>query len=597
MRSIRVSLLVYFLGLVIVALGATSLMVYRSTQTTLRDKEGAMAGLIQAKYEERQREEKSRFDDSLLAKANSLAWRSAVTIHVEKLLVYPCSSMLLGTAGACSGPNAFATLPGCWALGTRVKFADELTKMQAVDIQIMKSDLYLPPEVAAGEFYQVDTNYRGVPLRSKSLGSESFADIPEFGDDDKLRWEFDDYDVKSGQVARRVRLKVASRRPDTAWPASFRLRPRPGPRLNNRLRPIGVWDYPSLVVYVQYAAEPTALDQALAGLRASRDADLDALSGQTALALARQRNGLLAISTTTFLATILGACWLVWAGLSPLRRLSDAVSRVSEKDFRLPLGDAPMPAELRPIVDRLSETLDQLKRAFSREKQSTADISHELRTPLAAMMTTLELALRKPRTADKYREMIEDCQSSAQHMNRIVERLLALARLDAGVDRLRPQTIDVAELAQQCAGVVRPLAESQGLSLACPASPGGTAQVHTDPDKLREIINNLLHNAVQYNRPDGTIELTVESDPSHVQVRIRDTGIGISPEVRDRIFERFFRADPSRSGDGMNAGLGLSIVKEYVELMGGRISVESVVGQGSTFRVQLPVRPSAVAAA
>ena len=218
---------------------------------------------------------------------------------------------------------------------------------------------------------------------------------------------------------------------------------------------------------------------------------------------------------------------------------------------------------------------------------------------IAALHSQLRGSPCKPRTADKYREMLQDCQASALHMNQIVERLLTLARLDAGVDRLKPQTIDVMELAHHCAGVVRPLAESQGLSLACHAlvpTDEGLSQVHLDPDKLREVINNLLHNAVQYNRPAGSIELSVERESSHVQVQIRDTGIGIAPEARERIFERFFRADPSRSSDGMNAGLGLAIVKEYVELMGGQISVESVVGQGSTFWVQLPVQPAITAA-
>ena len=102
-------------------------------------------------------------------------------------------------------------------------------------------------------------------------------------------------------------------------------------------------------------------------------------------------------------------------------------------------------------------------------------------------------------------------------------------------------------------------------------------------------INNLLHNAIQYNRPEGRIDLNVARDRDQVQVEVHDTGIGIEPEARSQIFERFYRADPSRGGDGLHAGLGLALVKEYVDLMGGRIDVESVVGQGSTFRVVLPV--------
>jgi signal transduction histidine kinase len=280
-----------------------------------------------------------------------------------------------------------------------------------------------------------------------------------------------------------------------------------------------------------------------------------------------------------------------------LRRLSYAVSRVSVKDFRLPLDDRPLPLELRPIVERLTNTLDLLKRAFAREKQAAADISHELRTPLAALLTTTEFALRKPRSVEHYRELLGDVHASAQQMNQIVERLLTLARLDAGVDRLRVQPVDVAALAQQCADVVRPLAEARGLKLAVkngfPARNGaggeGARLVQTDPDKLREIVSNLLHNAIEYNRPGGAIDLRVGRHNGTLEVEVQDTGIGIANQVRERIFERFYRADPSRGGDDLHAGLGLAIVKEYIDLMGGSIGVESTEGQGSTFRVLLPV--------
>src|SRR5262249_34955461 len=154
-----------------------------------------------------------------------------------------------------------------------------------------------------------------------------------------------------------------------------------------------------------------------------------------------------------------------WLGLLPLRRLSYAVSRVSPKDFRLPFDEPHLPGELRPIVDHLNQTLEMLKRAFAREKQAAADISHELRTPLAALLTTIDVALRKPRSPEEYRELLEDCRASGQQMNQLVERLLALARLDAGVDLLRPQQVDVAMLADQCVSLVRPLAEARGLSL------------------------------------------------------------------------------------------------------------------------------------
>jgi heavy metal sensor kinase len=456
----------------------------------------------------------------------------------------------------------------------------------------------------AGDYFQIDVNHWGKPLRSKSLGGLSFPDPKDFGGGKILHWEPDDFELAPGQWVRRVRVKASSAR------RSFVRPPRPGARAGpggvpmpplsppregtrtERPRPRPVEPLPVFIV-LQVAADLDKLTAALDEIKETRDADLERLKAQTALALGYLRNRLLAIGGVTFAATVLGAWWLVWLGLLPLRRLSDAVSKVSPRDFRLPLDKAPLPHELRPIAERLGVTLDLLKRAFAREKQSTADISHELRTPLAALLATTELALRKQRSPEQYREFIRECRGSAQQMNQIVERLLTLARLDAGVDRLRPQPVDVAELAEQCAAVVRPLAEAQGLRLSVSTPAGNDAEqcprLSTDPDKLREVLNNLLHNAVQYNKPAGRIDLTVARDNGCVRLEVSDTGIGIAPEARDLIFERFYRADPSRNGDGMHAGLGLALVKEYVDLMGGRIAVQSAVGQGSTFRIDLPV--------
>jgi signal transduction histidine kinase len=166
---------------------------------------------------------------------------------------------------------------------------------------------------------------------------------------------------------------------------------------------------------------------------------------------------------------------------------------------------------------------------------------------------------------------------------------LALARLDAGADLLRPREVDAAVLAEQCAALVRPLAQARGLALTVRHE--GDAHLRTDPDKLREVLNSLLHNAVQYNRPNGSIDLEVRRDNGTLELEVRDTGIGIAPQAKEHIFERFYRADPSRQADGLNAGLGLAIVKGYVDLLGGTIRVDSAEGKGSAFRVCLPAQP------
>src|SRR5206468_2116983 len=137
-------------------------------------------------------------------------------------------------------------------------------------------------------------------------------------------------------------------------------------------------------------------------------------------------------------------------------------------------------------------------------------------------------ALRKPRTPQEYCEMLEDCRTNGQHMSQLVERLLALARLDAGADTLRSQQVDVTALAEQCVSLVRPLAEARHLHVRLHRHEG--TDLVSDPDKLREILTNLLHNAIQYNRLEGSIDVEVQRNNGHLYMAVRDTGIGISPE-------------------------------------------------------------------
>jgi heavy metal sensor kinase len=445
------------------------------------------------------------------------------------------------------------------------------------------------------QYFQVDTIW-GTSYESESLkkaGLRLPLDPAGFAPDEALHVEFEDTRLASGRPVRRVILKTQPVRYIPFWwprpPRHGRRGPDgPGgrdPRLAGSTDPRS--DRPP--IFIQCASDTTERDANLQAIAERRDQDLADLETETADSLRALRNRLLIMSLVTFAATVLGCFWLVRLGLTPLARLSDAVSKVSEKDFHLPVDGRKLPRELHPIVERLKATLDLLQRAFAREKQATADISHDLRTPLAVLLTSTEVALRKPRTAEEYRETIEDCRLSAKQMNQAVERLLTLARLDAGVDVVRPQTVDVAELAGQCVAVVRPLAEARGLTLTV-QSEEGLAPVQIDPDKLREVLTNLLHNAIQYNRPEGAIEVAVARKNGHVEVAVRDTGIGMAPEALGHVFERFYRVDRSRGSDGLHTGLGLAIVKEYVDLMGGSITVESTEGQGSTFRALFPVR-------
>ena len=662
MRSIRVSLLVYFLGLLVLAVGSASLLVYSYSVSTLRDKEKATRDLIETRFSQNCEMEDRRLNEALLEYAQELFRRLEFRSNWPRL--YLRHLHVLGVSTAQALPSAqFAMMP--WLLqGARASVSPfgsagrqpaptpvvpaatfEIWRLGLMEmslrpgpgkvvqpstgrgmdlvqegIALPRSDseveLELPQHTPRADYFQIETNNWCKPIRSRSLGQQVLPSPPEdFGGEDLIHWEVSDYELSPNQWVRRLILKTSTRTPNPPRPITARpTRPSerstadssltartPSARVSEssrtpRFEPL------RFNLYVQVAADYLRLEEAIQKHRLEADFEIASLEEETARSLARLRYQLLFIVSGTFLATAFGSFWLVMLGLAPLRRLSEAVSRISPRDFRLNIDEQLLPQELRPIVERLGATLEQLRRAFAREKQATADISHELRTPLAALRSTLELALRKPRSAEQYREMLQECLSSALHMNQIVERLLTLARLDAGVDRLRVQTFDIEQLAEQCAQSVRPLAEAQGLRLEVNChcnrdSEGASTQLRSDPDKLREILNNLLHNAVHYNRPDGRIDLDISQIPGGYRLEVRDTGIGISPEAKERIFERFYRADPSRTVDGMNAGLGLAIVKEYVELMGGKISVESEEGRGSTFRLDLPANPPEKAAA
>jgi heavy metal sensor kinase len=592
MHSIRLSLTVYFLLLLAAALGAASWFAYRTASQTLKEKRTATEGLVQAQYDERCREEKARLDKALFDQAQMLTQLVQFQFQFDPYHVRPLNEVGLMTAGL--WPSGGAAVP-VWLAACRGPTAFAMYRENGPEIRLSQSELLHHSEGQVADYYQINA-YWGGSFRSQALGNRSLPLDPDaFSAESGFVVRFDDIELEPGINARRIVLRTTSlsRVGVPPGPPGGRIGDIPESRRHNRNRgeiaSRSVETAPRIALYVQCACDTHRLDESLAGFAATRDAELETLDRATDESLSGIRNALLGVASLAFLVGIPGCLALVRTGLAPLRRLSDAVSRVSARDFHLPFGGPRPPRELQPIVARLRETLDLLKRAFAREKQATADISHELRTPLSALLTTTEMALRRPRSADEYQEVLHDCQASARQMCRAVERLLALARLDAGVDTLRLQAVDAAALAEQCMAVVRPLADARSVRLAVHVEGQQIPQLTTDPDKFSEVLTNLLHNAIQYNRPGGDIDVRLGRQNGHFELAVQDTGVGIAPDAKAHLFERFWRADPSRGEDGLHAGLGLAIVKGYVDLMGGTISVESKQGEGSTFRVQLPV--------
>jgi signal transduction histidine kinase len=579
MRSIRLSLLVYFLALLGLALGLVSLLAYGITHDTLLEKKGTAARLIASQYAENCRKEKEHFDNALKADAKTLASRAHLHVpdgrpwyeHVEDYRRQQVGRAAATPALLTAGPVPLGLVLAEFtslAEGARPLAEIRLDKVPSQD----EAHLEGPPPAEyfgqVAEYVQIQCNFPFPPIatfRSESLHGQSLALTPEVMQE-LPNSPYSEVKLAAGETVRRIVWPFpirtthpagSSQPPPSAgpWPRPPGRRPdaaareRPGP--NRNLRP------PWCTLQCGYSTQRR--DEKIREFAGQRDEELANLETETEASLARLRTILLGVGLGTFAAVVVGVFFLVRLGLMPLRRLSDAVSRVSEKDFRLKFDGRRLPAELTPIVDRLRQTLDQLQRAFAREKQAAADISHELRTPVAALLTTIEVALRKPRKPEEYREVLQDCHDSGQQISQLVERLLTLARLDAGVDRLRVEEVDAAGLAEQCTALVRPLAEARGLALRLHCD--GPALLKADSAKLREVLTNLLHNAIEYNRPDGSVDLSVGRDNGTLCVEVRDTGIGIAPEARAHLFERFYRADPSRHAEGLHAGLGLAIVK------------------------------------
>ena len=599
MPSLRRSLIVYFLVLVGLALGGLGLLIDRFAASALAARLHAETRRIDAEADAAREKAVDKFDDQLLADAKALAkeYRNrmwGVTADPRRLadrFNLAMQLMPLGDSGAVwptaaavvftqsGGPQAFTrwTMFGHHYNGLlRDKYESIRSEFQLSADHPDFYQLHVPPTRDAKERQVLCSPKQPFELPARFDGLSADTDH-----------HFDDVSVAGVGTLRRVVYRSSFTLPNVPGrPAGGAPSPSPRPDRPRGPDPGPLPNPGPPPLFVQTAFPKAALDPVLADLADKRDTQLATSTAESEDALHRLRLRIAGIGGVTFLAVVVGGWLLTGIGLAPLRKLSDAVSHVNEKDFRLPIEKGELTTELVPIHDRLTQSLDALRRAFEREKAAVADISHELRTPVAGMLATMDVALRKPRTADQYKETLTECRAIAKQLGGLVERVMTLAYLDAGHAHAPPIPVDIGELAGGCAAVIRPLATAHGLTLKTDLPP--EVEFTTDPDRLREVLMNLLHNAIEYNRPGGIITLRAERDAAGLTVEVADTGIGMSDDVKAKIFDRFFRADPSRTATGAHAGLGLAIVKEAVGRMGGSIAVDSTPAAGSSFRVRLP---------
>jgi heavy metal sensor kinase len=321
-------------------------------------------------------------------------------------------------------------------------------------------------------------------------------------------------------------------------------------------------------VAIRAASGATVLTgQSLAGVRADiwSLATTVAVLGVTALAL-----------------SFAGGWWLVGRALAPIDRISRTARTMVEGDFaaRIPLDH--VETELEQLARALNEAFDRLVGSLERQRRFTADASHELRTPLTTLSTEVQWALARDRPPDDYRRALDASRRAAGRMQGIVERLLALARAEAGADQDRRVPVQLDDLVRLVARDLKPVAEARKIEIEVDAEP---VTMSGDPDRLFDALTNVVANAIRYNVDEGRVRITVREKEGRAELVVSDTGVGIEAQDLPRIFDPFFRADATRKVGG--AGLGLAVTRAIVENHGGRVTCESDPGSGTTIAMQL----------
>lgn len=300
--------------------------------------------------------------------------------------------------------------------------------------------------------------------------------------------------------------------------------------------------------------------------------------------LARWAALLAAVGAGVFAGALVVGGWLVGRALRPIEEISQAAARIGEGDLsrRIDAGEAA--SELARLVAVLNTSFARLEAAFAQQGRFTADAAHELRTPVAVILAQTQSVLARERPASEYRESLEACERAAQRMRALVDSLLELARLDAGQEPLRLEPSDLAALAEEALAFVRPLAAARQIVLESELAP---APCRGDAERLGRVLASLLSNAIEYNVHGGRVRVCTGLEGERAVLRVSNTGPGISPEGRARLFERFYRADQARTGGG-HSGLGLAIAQAIVRAHGGELGLEVGAGEWTTFAVRLP---------
>ena len=272
-------------------------------------------------------------------------------------------------------------------------------------------------------------------------------------------------------------------------------------------------------------------------------------------------------------------------GLAPVARIARTAEEVSVSrlERHLPLEDTP--TELTGLVQSFNDMLARLADSFRRLSEFSADLAHELRTPLHSLLGHAQVALSRPRAPEEYRLVLESMVEEAERLARTVRDMLFLAQADNASLVLVRQHVDLKSEVDAVVSFFQPLAEERCIEVTT----AGAGAVIADRSMVQRAVSNLLSNALRHTPPRGEVRVRVEQEAEEARVLIANTGLPIPPESLRRLFDRFYRADNSRSDETGGTGLGLAIVKSIMELHRGKVEAESGPGKLTTFRLRFPL--------
>ena len=283
-----------------------------------------------------------------------------------------------------------------------------------------------------------------------------------------------------------------------------------------------------------------------------------------------------------------GGGWLLARrALAPVARMTQAAQRISAQHLAERLEETGIGDELDRLASTLNAMLGRLDEAFRQIRQFSADASHELQTPVTILKGELEVALRMPRSPEAYQRHLQSALEEVDRIAMLVDGLLLLARADAGVLRMDRQPVDLLRLVEEVYDQTSILAEARQVALHLGALEPVTIQ--GDYERLRRLLLNLVDNGIKYTPAGGRVTLSLQDGGDAAILRVCDTGIGLAPEERQQVCQRFYRTAAARAQNQRGAGLGLCIVQSIAEAHGGSVHIDSMPDRGSTFTVRLPL--------